>query len=66
MAQAPKIARTTIVGEADGKPLSDDVKTKVQDALKSAIEKELIPTVGGIVGTHHWSVTHGSIVFDES
>jgi hypothetical protein len=50
----------TIVGELDGQPMSTEQKAKVQNALKGALEREiLIPTV---VGTHHISVTHLSIV----
>jgi hypothetical protein len=63
-----KRTTTTIVGEVDGKAITKEQKTKVENALKSVVERELIPPVsggGGIVGTHHWSVTHFSIVFEE-
>jgi hypothetical protein len=55
----------TIVGELDGKPLASATQTKVQDALKKTLTAEIIPAVGGVVGTHHWSSTHISIVFDK-
>lgn len=57
---------TTIVGEVDGRPLfvSDAVRTRVQQGLKTVIENELIPTVGGIVPNRHFSITHFSIVVD--
>ena len=56
-----------VVGEVDGKALSKEQKSKVEHALKAVVESELIPPGGGggIVGTHHWSVTHFSVVFDE-
>ena len=55
----------TIVSELDDKPLVADVKAKVHSALKKTLAAEIIPTVGGVVGTHHWSSTHISIVFDK-
>jgi hypothetical protein len=57
---------TAVVGEVDSKSLTKSQKTKVEHALKSVVESELIPAGGGsIVGTHHWSVTHFSVVFEE-
>ena len=57
---------TATVGEVDGKTLTKDQKSKVEHALKSVVQSELTPVGGGgIVGTHHWSVTHFSIVFEE-
>ena len=55
-----------VVGDVDGRPLfsSDAVKSRVQHALKTAIEHELLPTVGGIVPNRHVSIIHTSIVFD--
>lgn len=52
--------KVNIVGELDGKAISSDVKTRIQDALKKALTDEVI----GIVPTHHLSVTHFSIVYD--
>jgi hypothetical protein len=56
----------TVVGDVDGKPLfsSDAVKQRVQHALKTAIQHELMPTVGGIAPNRHASIIHTSIVFD--
>lgn len=56
----------TVVGDVDGRPLfvSDAVKARVHQALKTTIENELIPTVGGIVPNRHVSITHFSVVFD--
>jgi hypothetical protein len=51
----------TIDGKLDDKPISHELKTKVQTALKGALEKELT-----VVGTHHFSTTHISIVYDQA
>jgi len=46
----------------DDKPLTPAVKTKVQNALRTALAEEFrIPTVVG----GHYSITHISIVFLE-
>jgi hypothetical protein len=53
-----------VQGELAGNPISHDVGQKIQDVLKSSLEKELAkksPTVGTLVGARHGSVTHGSI-----
>jgi len=55
-------AKITVVGVQDDRPLPAELKTKVQDALKTALQRELTvrpPPVG------HYSVTHTSIVFTE-
>jgi hypothetical protein len=49
----------TVDGKLDDKPISHELKTKVQHALKGALEKELV-----IKGNHHFSTTHISIVYD--
>jgi hypothetical protein len=56
----------SIVSQLDDKPLAADAKAKVQTALKKTLAAEIIPTVGGVGGTHHWSSTHISVVFDKA
>jgi hypothetical protein len=56
-----------VQGEIEGKPISHETATKIQDVLKSTLQKELQaskPTVGS-VGGRHGSITHGSIIFEE-
>jgi hypothetical protein len=53
----------TVEGTIDSTPLSPAVKSKVQTALKSSLESEL--TVVGIVPSHHASITHFSITWDQ-
>ncbi len=55
--------RINIVGEVDGKPMANEMKVKVEGALKTALQQEI--SAQRIVGTHHYSVTHLSIVVDE-
>ena len=57
------VPKITIDGKVDDKPMSHDVKAKVQDALKGALQKEFVP--GSIVPNHHFSITHFSVVYDE-
>jgi len=57
-------AKITLDGKIDDKPMPAALKTKVESALKSSLESEL--KVGGIVPTHHFSVTHFSIVYDQA
>jgi hypothetical protein len=57
---------TGVEGNIHGKPLSADVKHKIQEVLKSTLEHELAQeskTVGGAVAARprHGSVTHGSV-----
>jgi hypothetical protein len=47
----------TIEGKVDNKPMSQELTTKVQHALKGALEQEF--TV--IKPATHWSITHISI-----
>ncbi len=54
------MAKTTITGNVDKKPVSQATQTKVQDALKSALKSELIGP------THHIEFTHINIVWDEA
>ena len=54
------MADTTITGTIDKKPVSHAAHTKVQDALKSALQSELT-----VVGTHHIDFTHINIVWDK-
>ncbi|MGP0017727.1 MAG: hypothetical protein ACLPHP_04090 [Candidatus Sulfotelmatobacter sp.] len=60
---APK---TTIAGKLDDKPIPDALKTKVEHALKDVLEAEIPKVGGGVVGTHHISITHFSIVWDQA
>jgi hypothetical protein len=62
---AEKKVTTSIVGEVDHKPLTKDQKSKVEHALKSAVQAEIIPFGGGIIGSHHLSITHWSVVWEE-
>ncbi|MFC5865199.1 hypothetical protein ACFPT7_23030 [Acidicapsa dinghuensis] len=55
-----EMAKTTITGNVDKKPVSQATQTKVQDALKSALKSELIGP------THHIEFTHINIVWDEA
>jgi hypothetical protein len=48
----------------DEKPLPIEVKTKVQQALKTALARELSST-GEFFPARHFSITHLSIVFDQ-
>lgn len=57
-----------IEGDLAGKPIPHDVKEKIQDVLKTTLQKELSaqkPTAGAIVGSRHGSVSHGSIIYEE-
>jgi hypothetical protein len=55
----------TVVGVADDKPLTHEVKSKVQNALKAALTQELARREG-IVSAHHYSISHTSIVFEQA
>jgi hypothetical protein len=52
--------KTTITGTVDKKPLPHGAHTKVQDALKSALQSEFI-----VKGTHHIEFTHIDITWDK-
>jgi len=54
------MAKTTMTGTVDKKPLPHGSEAKVQEALKSALQSELT-----IVGTHHIDFTHINIVWDK-
>lgn len=55
-----------IEGNVAGHPLSSGVQQKIQDVLKSTLQAELkTARPGGLVGSHHGSVTHGSVIFEE-
>jgi hypothetical protein len=54
--------KVTIDGKLDDKPIPQELKTKVQHALKSALEAEF--KVGGLQPSRHFSVTHFSIVYE--
>lgn len=56
--------KATLEGNVDDKPIPAHVKAKVESTLQSAIEKEL--SVGGIVPSRHFSVTHFSVVFSKA
>jgi hypothetical protein len=59
---AKMAATTTFEGNVDNKPLQPAVKAKVESALKSALESEITSV---IVPTHHFSITHYSVVYDK-
>jgi hypothetical protein len=50
-----------ITGTVDKKPVPQATQTKVQSALKSALESELT-----VVGTHHIEFTHIDITWDKA
>jgi hypothetical protein len=57
---------TGVEGNIHGKPISSDVKHKIEEVLKTTLEHELsleAKTVGGAVAARpsHGSVTHGSV-----
>jgi|HubBroStandDraft_4_1064222.scaffolds.fasta_scaffold65072_2 hypothetical protein len=52
-----------VTGTVDKKPLSHEMQTKVQDALKSALSAEL--TLPGVRPPHHIEITHIDITFDK-
>lgn len=52
--------KVSIEGKVDDKPVSTEQKTKVQHALKAALEKEFI-----FRPTHHVDFTHVDITFDK-
>jgi hypothetical protein len=57
---------TGVEGDIHGKPISADVKKKIEDVLKSTLEQELAKeakTVGAkpSAAPSHGSVTHGSV-----
>ncbi len=54
--------KVTIDGKLDDKPISHELKTKVQHALKGVLEAEF--KVGGLQPSRHFSVTHFSVVYD--
>jgi hypothetical protein len=64
---ANNITVVGVVGSSalDEKPLPIAVKTKVQQALKTALARELIAEGEGFFPARHFSITHLSIVFDE-
>ena len=55
--------KATIEGKIDDKPIPHALASKVEGALKSALESEL--KVPGLVPTHHFSVTHYSVVYTQ-
>jgi hypothetical protein len=57
--------KVTIEGKIDDKPMPQALKTKVQDALKTALQAELT-VKGPNTPTHHYSITHYSVVFDQT
>ncbi len=56
--------KVTLEGKIDDKPIPNELKTKVQNALKTSLAAEL--KVPGLVPSHHFSVTHFSIVYDQT
>lgn len=56
-------ATTTLEGNLDNKPLQPALKGKVESALKTALEGEL--KAAAIVPTHHFSITHYSVVYTQ-
>lgn len=55
-----------VEGNIAGKPISGDVKQKIQDVLKTTLQQELksaVPTVGRPGGGH--GSVHGSVVYIE-
>lgn len=65
MAEQPKPG---IEGNVGGQALSQEAKTKIQDVLKTTLQKELTThkaTAGALVGSRHGSVTHGSVIYEE-
>jgi hypothetical protein len=57
------MAGNTIKGTVDKKPLSPAAETRVQSALKSALQEEL--TVVGVRPPHHIEITHIDITLDK-
>jgi len=55
------MAKATITGTVDKKPVPEATQAKVQDALKTALKSELI-----IGPTHHIDFTHINIVWDKA
>jgi hypothetical protein len=52
-----------IHGDVGGNPISPEAATKIQDVLKTTLQKELQaskPTTGAVL-SHHGSITHGSV-----
>jgi len=57
-----------VEGNVAGKPISAGAQQTIQEVLKTTLHKELSlakPTVGSIVGTHHGSIIHGSVIYEE-
>ncbi|RSL16426.1 hypothetical protein EDE15_1940 [Edaphobacter aggregans] len=54
------MAQTIMTGTIDKKPVPPAMQTKVQDALKGALQSEL-----SIGPTHHIEFTHINIVWDK-
>ncbi len=57
-------AKVTVEGKIDDKSLPPAIASKVEGALKSALESEL--KVPGLVPTHHFSITHYSVVYTQA
>ena len=49
----------SIIGTVDKKPVPQAAQVKVQDALKSALQSELI-----VIGPHHIEFTHIDITWE--
>jgi hypothetical protein len=64
---ANNITVVGVVGNkaSDEKPLPVAVKTKIQQALKTALARELVSESEVLFPASHFSITHTSIVFDE-
>jgi hypothetical protein len=56
--------KATLEGKIDDKPIPHAVASKVEGALKNALTSEL--KTAGIIPTHHFSVTHYSVVFTQA
>jgi hypothetical protein len=56
--------KATIEGKIDDKPLPPAIASKVEGALKNALASEL--KTAGIIPTHHFSVTHYSVVYTQA
>lgn len=57
-----------VEGDVAGTPIPAASKQKIQDFLKTTLHHELSthkPTVGGVVGSRHGSITHGSVIYEE-
>jgi hypothetical protein len=64
---AENITVVGVVGSRSNeeRPLPIEVKTKVQQALKTALSRELTSAGEQFFPARHFSITHLSIVFEE-